>query len=193
MASVEVMYEMRNTTPYIVASASELPVDGMPYNENLPCLFADNFDLVGAATNTYNLYNNQSGFWQTCTMSVVKTSGLEALAAATREIYKKAETSYPAGYKPQPFMTESTCYYYDFGDYIKAISSESDYTEWQKVLDNCLLYHAATPTLWQSVKINTYSGLSTYILKSEDDAIAAKRNYTSLSWYDDVAYALFNK
>lgn len=193
MASVETEYELRNASPYIVASVSELPVDGMPYNQNLSYLFADNFDLVGAATNTFNLYNDQVGFWQTCTMSVVRTAGLDALAAATREIYRKAETSYPAGYSPQRFMTGSSCYYYDLGDYIHALASDEDYAEWLTALNNCIVYSAATPTLWQELTINAHCGLSTYILSSETDAIAAKRNYNTLSWYDDVVSYLFNK
>lgn len=193
MASVEAEYELRNAAPYIVGSVSELPVDGMPYDQNLRYLFADNADLVGAAQNTFNLYNNQTGFWQTCTMSVVRTSGLDALAAATREIYRKAETCYPANYKPQKFMTESSCYYFDFADYVKVLASDEDYVEWQTALNNCIVYAAATPTLWQTLAINSHCGLSTYILSDEDDALAARRNYNTLSWYDDVVSALFNK
>ncbi len=193
MGSIEVAYELRDTTPYIVASVSELPVDGMPYDKNLKCLFADNFDLVGAATNTFNFYNDQSGFWQTCTMSVIRTAGLGNLAAATRYIYEKAETCYPTGYKPQPFMADATCYYYDLGDYVKALASDEDYASWQTALNNCLLYTAATPTLWQQVLIDSHSGFSTYIFKSEDDAVAARKNYDTLSWYTDVVSALFNK
>ncbi|MDE6490143.1 MAG: hypothetical protein K2L49_03185, partial [Muribaculaceae bacterium] len=36
MAGIEVVYELRNATDYIVASATELPADGMRYDLNLP-------------------------------------------------------------------------------------------------------------------------------------------------------------
>jgi hypothetical protein len=191
MASVEVEYELRNVTPYIVASVSELPVNGMPYDENLRYLFADEADLVGAAQNTFNYYNTQSGFWRTCTMSVVRTSCLDALAAATRYIYEKADAPLIVGYQPQRYMTESTCYYYDLGGYIRAMASEEDYNNWKTALDNCIVYADATPSLWNLLSINSYCGLSTYIFSSEDDGIAAKKNYRALSWYDDVVSALF--
>lgn len=192
MAAVEVEYELRNVTPYIVASASELPVDGMPYDKNLRYLFADNFDLVGSATNTFNTYNEQVGFWQTCTMSVVRTAGLDDLAAATRKIYQSAETCYPEGYQPQKYMTSNRCYYYDLADYIRAIASDEDYANWQTALSNCIIYEAATPTLWQELNIDTHCGLSTYIFTSADDEIAANRNYNTLSWYNDVVSYLFH-
>lgn len=195
MASIEVEYELRHVTPYIVGSSCELPVDGMPYNQNLRCLFADEADLVGSARNTYNLYMNtisDNGFWQTCTMSVVRTAGLENLAAATKRIYEQADSCMPEDYKPQKFMTTTTCYYYDFGHYIKALASDQDYLDWQAALNDCIVYSVATPTIWQQVKIESYSGLSTYIFTSESDAIAQRKNYATLSWYDDVASALFS-
>lgn len=197
MASVEVEYELRNVTQYIVASVSELPLDGMPYDENLKYLFATNANLVGAATNTYNYYNKFTDYWRTCTISVVRTAGLDNLAAATKYIYAKAEKCMPDGYYPQRFVVSGLTYYYDLGDYVKALATDEDYASWTSALDNCVLYKAATPYLWPTLSyqlaIRAHSGLSTYIFTSADDTIASKRNYSTLSWYNDVVAYLFNK
>ncbi len=192
MASVEVAYEMRNATPYIVGSVSEIPLDGMPYDENLRCLFATNADLVGAATNTYNYYNkfSENNYWRTCTMSVIRTAGLDNLAAATRNIYEKAEATMPSGYEPQKFYANN-CVYFDLGDYVKALANDEDYATWQTALNNCIVYKANTPYLWPSwtsyqIELKAHCGLSTYIFTSKNDSKAESRNYDTLSWYTDV-------
>ena len=61
MASVEVAYELRNATDYIVGSVTELPNYGMPYDANIPLLLKREPDLKGAAANTFNLYDEKTG------------------------------------------------------------------------------------------------------------------------------------
>ena len=204
MASVETLYELRHSTPYIVASATELLVYGMPYDKNIACFFAENTpDLIEAAENTFTLYNNESGSNRTCTMSVIDTSRLDELAQATAAIYKAADASLPAGYSPQRFMSYhvTPCYYYDFGDYVKALcltdgkerfdGAEELFAAYSETLSEAVLYAKATPYLWNSVPLTHHCGLSTNILQSESNA--SVKNYYTLSWYSDVAKELFNK
>lgn len=204
MASVETIYELRHCANTIVASATELVNTGMPYQDNVACLFSKGkADLENAARNTFRYYDSKTGLGRTCTMSVVQTSGLEALAHATSEIYKHSSTGIPSGYIPQRFSNISinNCYYFDFKDYVKALSFNGDnerfdgasdlFCNFEKIFDNVVTYSAATPFLWNSVALDRHNGLSSYILKS-DDAISVK-NYNTLSWYRDVASNLVRK
>ena len=88
MGSVEVLYELRNVTSRIVASASEIPVDGMPYTKNLPLFFKTTPDLAAAAQNTFEYYNELGGSDRTCTIAVYNLAGMDDLANATRPIYE---------------------------------------------------------------------------------------------------------
>ena len=118
MASVEVVYELRNTAPYIIGSATELLLTGMPYEKNIPCLFeyADG-GLVRAATNTFNYYNGMTTPKdRTCTISVVSTAALDDVAAACRDILVTGKGKLPDGFRQQPFMV-SRCWFYDLGHY----------------------------------------------------------------------------
>lgn len=187
MASVEVAYQLREATPYIVASCTELPAEGMPYHITLGYLFADgSADLSGSAKATYEYFNsNPEASQRTCTISVIRTAGLDALADAARAIYSAAPDEVPDGYAPQPFMTSSLCWYYDLNDYMHAMArtaptSDSLIKAWDNALAGTIVYAAATQRLWDSVDIEHHGGLSTYIVTQS--AMQNVKGYMTLSW-----------
>ena len=188
MASVEVAYELRHVTPLIVASAIEIPVDGMPYDRNIAPLFArPQADLVSAAKNTFDYYNVLSGENRTCAMSVISTDGLDRLAEISRQILASSSGRVPDGFTPQRFMTEGRCWFYDMGHYYHALTencADSALADsWDDALDNCIMYASATPRLWNRLYIEHHCGLSTYIPAEGDTSI---KNYNTLKWYTDV-------
>ena len=199
MASVESCYALRKATGRIVASATELPLRGMPYDVNVAHLFArPEADLEAAAAATFGYYDALSGSSRTCTMSVTETDGLDALAAATADIYRQAATALPEGYEPQRFMDVSTerCYYFDFYDYVHALcftgagierfgGAASRFEAFARAFDATVTYSAATPMIWNSVGLGRHHGLSTYILLRP--GASATYSYSSLEWYADVA------
>lgn len=191
MSSAETVYQMRNATNYIVGSATELLTTGMPYHTNLPYLVSGTKeDLIQAAQNTFDLYNAMSGSYRTCTMSVIDTSCLDRLAAATSAIYALCSSFKPDSYTAQRFSDyKTTCYYYDFKDYVHALVddngiSEDLLNEYDTAFDAAVLYSAATPKLWDSVDLSRCNGLSTYILANSTDITT--KNYKDLEWYDAV-------
>lgn len=205
MASVEALYELRNVTDKFVGSCAELPADGMPYYETLPYLMAMVPDLEGAAHTTFAKYSGLSGVECSCTMSVIDASQLNRLAEATRKIYDLHPTL-PEGYVGQPFERKKykgePCYLFDMEHYIEALYSNSSdiremrkaYAEWLIAIDDCVTYSATTPWMfygYNGIKIDSHCGLTTYILRQESDADT--KGYRMLSWYGDVASALFEQ
>ena len=195
MASVEVAYELRHTTDYIVASAIELPIEGMPYDKNVKCFFAETPDMVQAARNTFELYDGKedpADRW--CSMSVIDTSEIEALAEATRSIYAALPTmALPAGYAPQKYQLDGRVYLYDFGDYVSTIAtaygvSSQMIAAYEEALQGVVVYKDATPMLYNSLPLTRHSGLSTFIMTSQQESVT--KNYNQLQWYADVASAL---
>ncbi|MDE6360158.1 MAG: hypothetical protein K2L39_02875 [Muribaculaceae bacterium] len=200
MASVEALYELRNTAGKFVGSCAELPAAGMPYYDALPSLMPYDADLEGAAAATFSMYDAMEGINRTATMSVIDASGLERLAEATRAIYS-LHPQLPRDYKGQEFERPKyggvPCYMFDFGHYINALFLSSGgkemtaaYAEWLTALDECVTYEAATPWVFNTIKIDNHCGLSTYILRREADADV--NGYRQLAWYTDVASALFD-
>lgn len=204
MMSAETLYQLRDCTPYIIGSATELLVYGQPYHLTLPHLFDDDIpaSLLAAANETFELYDKQYyGSNRTCTMSVVRTDGLDPLAAATADIYAASETPFPYDYRPQRFELPevSSCRYFDLRHYAAALCVDDAGTErfrgsaalfdkFDKALNDCVLYRQATPYLWNDVALEAHCGISTYILRNS--ASVSYRGYSSLEWYENVASRL---
>lgn len=199
MASVEALYEIREVADYFVASAAELPAEGMPYYEALPYLMAKDADLVAAARTTFAKYNALSGSSQTSTISVIKSEGLDALAEATKAVYA-FHPIIASGYEGQPFERKKyngePCYIFDFEDYVNHLNVNGSQQEFQnamgdfeEALHQTVEYHAATPWIFNSIKVEAHCGLTSYILRRPEDV--QTKGYGSLAWYRDVAAELY--
>ncbi|MDE6300885.1 MAG: hypothetical protein K2M19_04145 [Muribaculaceae bacterium] len=191
MGTVEVVYELRKSADYIVASPAEVPAAGMPYQHNLPLLLDGTIEsLKEAAVNTFNLYDSQSDpEMRTCTMTVVRTDALERLAAATAPIYLKTPLAHPLTTATNYRGTTVTGYSLDLGEYVTALCDEhgipdSERTEFESALNSAVIYCAATPRLWNSWPLNNPTGLATYVFN--DPAKYDTKGYDRLQWAQDV-------
>lgn len=185
MGAVEVAYELRRATDIIVASPSEVPSNGMPYDQNVKCFFEAVPDLTTAARNTFEYYDALTGQNRTCTMSVINTAGLEALADATRQIMASAPTFMPEGFEPQKYMLENRCYHFDLAQYVDALEVDDTLkSKWYNALATIIMYEAATPMLWDVIPVDHHCGLSTYIINKP--SATTIKGYDTTSWYQAV-------
>ena len=192
MGTIEVAYQLRHATPYIIASAPEIPANGMPYDYNLPLLFADIPMLKDACINTFDYYNIQKGINRSCAISLINTQHIEELAQATVAIYK-LQPPLPIEFNPQKYTLDANCYYFDFGQYVEALSTNYPelLTDWTNAINKVIIYKASTPYMWNKLKIEHHSGLSTFII--DDITKATTKGYDQLQWWTDVANKLFIK
>lgn len=195
MGTVEVAYEMRHVTPYIVASPTEVEGEGMPYSLNIPAFFAtDKPDVTGMATNTFEYYNNRPS--SSCQMVVIDTSALNDLAEATRKVFD-TQTSFPESLwdvqelsKPIYKFFSSTCYdchpVYDMEDYVKAMTIDNPelFTDWKNTLDRTVIYKATTSRDFTGIPVKTYCGLGSYVIRKADHG--DYHGYTQTAWWRDV-------
>lgn len=195
MASVEVAYQLRHATSLIAGSVAELPAEGMPYDITLSYLMMPEADLASACKATFNYYDTKPdniGGDRTCTISLISTEPLDALAETTAAIMRST-TGLPDGFRPQQFM-RNNCYLFDFGQYIEALAEsvpDELADEWQRQMNRTIVYKAATPRIFNIITINCHSGLSTNILTSTNDA--DRGNYRQLNWYTNVISSLYFK
>lgn len=192
MASVEVAYQLRNVTPRLVVYPTEILAYGMPYDWNIKHFFAPEPELEMAARNTFDFYDSMTNpRYRMCTVSVINTAGLNRLAAATRAIYENNSTGMPAGDTPQCYKTSGICYYYDFGGYVNALNADDEQrAEFEAALNNVVILELATEKIWGTHPITEHSGLSTFIMNSDRDAV--NNNYNRLEWFADVASSLIH-
>lgn len=192
MASIEVAYELRNVTDYIVASGTELPAAGMPYNINVPLFFSDTPDLEQACKNTFDYYNNQVGNGKSCTMSLIATEYIDELANISREVFK---AKVALSDKPiQSYIRVPQMFSYDIlsdmAEYMHAISPDAATTlRWDIAFNQVVLYKAATPTIFGQLTIDSYCGLGCYVPRTIEDANVD--GYCNQSWWKDVVAYYF--
>ncbi|GHV57005.1 clostripain [Bacteroidia bacterium] len=167
MGSVEVAYELKDKTDYIVASPAEVVSPGFVYSTIAQHLFQPQADLTAVARDFYEYFNNQSGLYRSATVSVVKTAGLEALKTLFQGIAGQARND--TGFQDlQCFGYGSQKIYFDLGDYVQQSAPER-YMEFQNALDQCVIYKAHTDSYYSAGKPNTltpvraFSGLSVYV------------------------------
>lgn len=201
MASVEAIYQLRKTAPFIVAYPTEILGWGMPYERTVKYYFEPEPDLESVARETFDFYqhiednislselNYRPDTYRMCTVSLIRTAGLERLANATRDIYARNSTGIPANYTPQSYTLNANRYYCDFGSYVGALKSDDQQLdEFKAALADVVMLELATEKIWGRLEITEHSGFSTFIMGKDDDM--TKLNYSRLDWSKDVASAL---
>lgn len=193
MGNIETIYELRDVAPIIVASPTELSIDGMPYDRNVPLMFDSSLTIedamVAAAENTYQYYEaNENGFDDGCQIAVYRTAELEALAEVTRPIYETVTVIDPMVTEIQRYNKPGDVgYTYDM-DNLMEYFARVDYpdlfeawrTQWRKVV----AYGAATRNGIGNLYLDRYCGLGTMVIDHPSDI--TWRGYNTLQWWHDV-------
>lgn len=94
MSGIEVAYELRNKTNYIVASSTEIISPGFTsiYPNSLQHIWKNTPDLISFAKDYFYYYNSLEGLFRSATISVIDTRQLEALASYINAINTNEET-----------------------------------------------------------------------------------------------------
>ena len=185
MGGIEVAYQLRDRCRYFVGYPTEIPGRGMPYDLTLPHLCADQVRLDLACKETYDYYAAQTG--ANCTFSgvVVDCSQLDQMASICRHIMEQSTES-PSLSSIQCYNLNGYHFFYDFMQYYLAMADDTDSVRLQELYDKAVLYHVATPTIFNRILIDLehFSGLSTYVL---DTSPGVNDNYyRTLDWYRAV-------
>lgn len=183
MGNIETLYELRHLAPVMVASPTELGVEGMPYDKNVPCFFVKTPNLELAARNTFESYDAQGA---ECQIAVYDMTQIDTFARDSREVLSHI-TRYPSTAGLQPFINGQKCYSYDMEDYFNTITSgmtDCGMEAWRYSLGNFVTYHAATDWAIDQLRINVFNGLGCFVPNSAADL--EYRQYKDLAWWRDV-------
>ena len=198
MAGVEVAYELRGKSDYMLASSAELLVPGfVPIYPSAGRYLFDTGrtveqSLTAFAEAYYNHVNAQSGAYRSTTLSIIKTAGLDALATLTGEMldhHASEELSdistlqhfdRPGSYGDVPALPR----YFDFLEYVEAMASSSEYGAIESAVNTVVVWKAATPTFmdgYNGFVVDRHSGLTTYIEQAEFSKLNTA--YRQTAWY----------
>ncbi len=202
MQSVEVAYELRNTTRWLIATPAEMPGTGSPYDRLIACIFASAVDVEGIVNAYYNEYIIS---YYGIVISAVRTSELEAFAQVSAPLVRRylsddAVTEGVFAYLPRAL--DGYPFYHDIKGLMLKNVPETELQEWKEQLQKTVPYMRATDT-WYSdfggsvgrggqctVDHEQCSGLSMYVTSQKSGSAENKKSWDeylkTLEWYRDI-------
>ncbi len=191
MANVEALYDLRNSSKYIVASLCEIMGKGFPYEKTIPYLLQNNgksYDLTQAAKSFYEYYEqvSQSGGVYTGSIAVVDCSQLDALANAMRKVNQAVEDIAEPN-KLQTYDGGTNHLFFDLGDYVnQACKDQTNKQAFEQQLRNTVVTKFTLDKFWSSyinanfypVNTEVFSGLTT-----SAPSRLCRESYPQTAWY----------
>lgn len=145
MLCAEVGYELRHATDYLIGSPAEIPGFGAPYNLIVPYFFKNGEELYKGIIDTYYDFYQKAYYSHSVPLSVIDTRYIEPLAQATHDVLDPS--TYPH-YPSSPNMSGIAYYwycftpiFYDMRAFIKSVSSEEAFNQWDNVFRQAVPYH----------------------------------------------------
>ena len=192
MASAETLYALRDKADRIACSPAEVIADGFPYAEIMAELLRPEPDLRSVCETYYRHYaDDPRPAYRSATVSLIETSQLEALAAATASVLGTALASDPealAGMdlnRVQPLDRYRRHFLFDAGSVVRELEASglvpaSVADAWRAQLARTVPYEAHTPTML-GLALDACCGLSMYVPYA--DYTDLNGYYRSLDWY----------
>lgn len=174
MASIEVIYELRDKAKYILASPAEVLSTGFPYREITPHLFGGVDGLKLVSQKFIEHYRSLPGLYASATVSLIDTRELERIAQLTNELL--------SAHSPKPgfnihqlqrlyFEIGASVPAYDFISFLENNYEADTFAALQAQIEKAILFQGHTDTFF-NVPISRFSGITVYLP-------------TEISWIED--------
>ena len=186
-ACLEVAYELRNVTDYVLGSPAEVPDMGAPFDLTVPDMFVENDDYRRLIDHYYDYYldvfQNKKNMYYNRTpgdlagyslpLAAIKTSELDNLATATARLLNtiadKVSTSGNLNLENAMYyaMYGSYRYSYDVGNVLKLNVASTDFDNWKKTFDKAVP-HRKYSSKWMSAVSLLISEMDDFNVQEED-------------------------
>jgi hypothetical protein len=189
MGSVEVAYELREKTNYLIASSTETIYSGFPYDQIIPELLAPEVNPARVAQKYFDYYDNQQGAYRSATISVTDMHELDALAEATALVigdtpFNMANFDRMAVQRLDVYNEQ---YVFDFLDFIAKAFPQADLMTLQEQINKTATYKAHTPQFIEEYNISAYCGLGCYIPHPQRNDL--NTYYQQLKWCEASGFS----
>ena len=202
MQCIEVAYQLRNVTDYVIASPAEIPGDGAPYTLVLPALARGN--ILEAINSYYDYYVSGGGHseYGGAILSAVRTDKLEELARATRPLVQEVfgghqvpEISSVQRYYPK-VHSNTFSEYYDIVNLFYHNCSAESFSTWRKTFETAVpiqkisTYWASAAAYWlqQVTDPDNCGAVSQFVPDSYYDSKGWTQAYHDFDWYEAAGF-----
>ncbi len=169
---IEVAYELREATKFLIGSPAEIPGNGAPYDEIVPILYKNDAETLyrGVIDSYYEyylnaasevFYNSQPGDLKgySVPLSVIDTQELDTLLMATRSLLPSFIPHYPEslGFEGITFYFQlgSAQLMYDMRAMMQAIVHKEDLARWENAFRKAVPYFRMSKRWMTIYDLNT--------------------------------------
>lgn len=191
MGGVEVAYELKDIADRIAFSSTEILTRGYYYDVLIGDVMKNSdYALEDFCRSFYDFTSSMgSSYDRSCTISCIRTSGLERLAQVCKTLFGKYRENLlrlgPADV--QGFFRDNKQWFFDLEDMlVKAGISSGERDALENVLKGCVTYCNHTESFLDKFDIDTYCGLSCYLTGAGNDYLDGI--YTNLAWNKATEY-----
>lgn len=197
MQCIEVAYALRNTTDYTIGSPAEIPGNGAPYHQIMRHLCSGNVEEI--AENYFSYYQSSDGV----ALSVINCKEMENLARQSKPYIQKiwkdgisVNTDNIQTYGPFSDNNNWTPEPFDIRGTMHKFLNEEDYAEWNKALEQAIVFQKST-NRWATifagnhnklVSKDYYSGVSMFIPHQKYQRYYWNQMFRDTEWYRDVGW-----
>lgn len=199
MQCIEVAYELRSVTDYVMASPAEIPGPGAPYHTMLPAMCQVPADLKGMVDDYVDYYETGlAGFpYEGAEMSIIQTDGLKDLAAATAphvlSLMSHHQTPVRSGIQRYCYLKDYSKYaeFYDMKNWFFQSLPTEDYEAWCEVFDRAVYarlsgqWYSNLPTAIRYLADREHcGGVSAFIPSEQFENKHGLEDYHAMAWYE---------
>lgn len=167
MSCMEVAYDLKDVTDYIIASTSEVMDKGMPYHRIYQHLMATEPNYQAVCDNFYDYYTNYSAPYGT--IGVTDCRYMDEMVAIMKYINTKHtfDTDRLNNVQDLDGETFTPTIFFDFDDYVRNLCTNDNntYEQFNAVLQRLVPYKANTNYIFsgntqRETKVNHFSGIT---------------------------------
>lgn len=197
MSCMEVAYDLKDATDYIIASTSEVMDKGMPYHRIYQHLMATEPNYQAVCDNFYDYYTNYSAPYGT--IGVTDCKYMDEMVAMMKYINTKHtfDTDRLNNVQDLDGETFTPTIFFDFDDYVRNLCTNDNntYEQFNAVLQRLVPHKANTNYIFsgntqRETKVNHFSGItiSDPSIRSE---IKESKKYTNWWIQDQIILLCF--
>ncbi len=182
MSTIEVAYDLKDVTNYLIACPTEIMAYGFPYQTVAPFLLGD-VDYPSVCNAFYDFYSSYSSPYGT--IGVTDCAELDRLAVIMKEINQQFTFKTSQLTDIQRMDGYSPVIFFDLGDYVAHLCEDSSLLElFNQQLNRAVPYKAHTAKYYSAiihgaVAIKSYSG--TVVSDPSTNSLASPKEETK--WY----------
>lgn len=205
MQNIEVAYELKDVTDYLISSPAGITSEGAPYNMVIPAFFNyDDTEMYTKVCDEYHAVTDWEGGH--LPLSVIRTTSLPLLANATKSVLHSIydnntiiDTDNLIYYYSYSLRSSDEHVMYDMNDFIMRHADEADYQDWLNIFNQVVVYKKRS-TRWQvmgtlvfdfEVTEERYGGVSMFVPldRYEDTLLKYNQLITRMGWYHAVGWS----